>query len=304
MVKTKISFPENFFHEETRNGYTVTSEMKKVWAVELDLLSELDRVCKKLELKYFLFAGTMLGAVRDQRFIPWDDDIDVIMLREEYDKLLEFGPAEFSDPYFLQTGYTDVGYFRASSQLRNSHTAGILLPDEGKRVKFNQGIFLDIYVLDGVSLDQNELKKQIDEENKLRQLYFYMYQPFSNIALYRIIKQVRSKLLMLKYKDLSKLYSQLEMTAKRFSDSDYVDVIEYRQNPDNVLLFERKWFQESIQMEFEGFSFPVPKDYDKVLSLHFGSDYMTPRQLPSDHGRTMHVLFDTDRSYLEVLKEL
>ena len=82
MVPTKHVFPDSFFSEEDRLGFHIDRQRKELWAIELDMLYELDRVCKKLNVKYFLEAGTLLGAARDGLFIPWDDDIDVSMLRE------------------------------------------------------------------------------------------------------------------------------------------------------------------------------------------------------------------------------
>ena len=136
--------------EETICNYKVSSEMKKVWNVELELLKKLDEVCKKNNLRYFGDSGTLLGAVRHNGFIPWDDDIDVVMLREDYDKLIEIGNKEFNDPFFLQSAYSDTGYYREHAQLRNSNTSGILVY-EGNSVEFNQGIFLDIFPLDEIS---------------------------------------------------------------------------------------------------------------------------------------------------------
>ncbi|MBO7379018.1 MAG: LicD family protein, partial [Bacteroidales bacterium] len=83
MVSLKYSVPESFLQEETRNGYMVTAHMKQVWAVQLDLLQELLRVCNEHGLKVFADSGTLIGAVRDHGFIPWDDDIDMCMLRED-----------------------------------------------------------------------------------------------------------------------------------------------------------------------------------------------------------------------------
>ena len=75
MVELKIKLPDSFFYEEERDGYWVSSEIKELWAVQLDLLNEFDRVCKKYNLKYILDFGTLLGAIRHKGFIPWDDDL-------------------------------------------------------------------------------------------------------------------------------------------------------------------------------------------------------------------------------------
>ena len=111
MVNLKIKLPEGFLDEEVRDGFTVTTERKKIWAVELDLLVEALRVCNKYGLKVWADSGTMLGAVRHKGFIPWDDDIDLAISRDDYEKLCEVGPKEFKYPYFLPYPQSDFNKF-------------------------------------------------------------------------------------------------------------------------------------------------------------------------------------------------
>ena len=89
MLNIKLELPEGFLEEEERDGYLVSAEMKKIWAVELDLLNEFMRVCKEHDIRWFADGGTILGAIRHNGMIPWDDDIDVCMYREDYEKLLD-----------------------------------------------------------------------------------------------------------------------------------------------------------------------------------------------------------------------
>ena len=154
--------PEDFFEEETRCDFIVTKERKKIWAVEIDLLLEFERVCKKHNLRFFLFWGSLLGAVRHGGFVPWDDDTDVVMPRADYEKLLLL-QEEFTHPYFLQTPYTDNGYFYAHAKLRNSNTTAWDRPFAYQGTNF--GIFLDILPLDSVELDGG--KERFDRINKL-----------------------------------------------------------------------------------------------------------------------------------------
>ena len=109
MVELNIHIPHDFINDEVRCDYTVSSKIKEVWAVELDLLNQLDIVCKAHNLKYFAGAGTLLGAVRHKGFIPWDDDIDVYMLRSDYDKLIALACA-FKEPYFLHLRVIGFGH--------------------------------------------------------------------------------------------------------------------------------------------------------------------------------------------------
>ena len=115
---------ENFFREEIRCGYKVSEKMKKVWAVELNLLEQFDKLCRENNLQYFVDSGTLLGAVRHQGFIPWDDDIDVVMFRDDYEKLKIIAKDAVSSPYFYQNSYNDLMIW-AFSKLRDSRTTAI-----------------------------------------------------------------------------------------------------------------------------------------------------------------------------------
>ena len=125
MVELKLKLPEHFLEEEVREDYTVPAKMKEVWAVQLDLLAELMRVCEAHGIQYYADAGTLLGAVRHRGYIPWDDDLDVMMMRPDYEKLCAAASGEFRDPYFFQTQETEPGTLREHAQLRNSMTTGI-----------------------------------------------------------------------------------------------------------------------------------------------------------------------------------
>lgn len=153
-MQLKYNIPDGFLNEETRGGYTVSSEMKKVWAVELDLLQYLLEVCERHNLRIYAEGGTLLGAVRHKGYIPWDDDIDMIMLREDYDKLMSLAD-EFKHPYFLQNVYTDAHYTHRHAQIRNCNTACWAKHAKKRREKYNQGIFIDIFPADNMPVCGN-----------------------------------------------------------------------------------------------------------------------------------------------------
>ena len=94
-----INFPQGFFETEERDGFVVDSTMKTVWAAELEVLSVIAAICEKYQLPWFAYAGTLLGTVRHQGFVPWDDDMDICMLREDYDKLISVLRDEFPKEY-------------------------------------------------------------------------------------------------------------------------------------------------------------------------------------------------------------
>ena len=111
MQNLKLDIPERFFDGEVRSNYYVSPAMKKVWAVLLDLLNELQNVCEQYGIRYYASGGTMLGAVRHQGFIPWDDDIDIFMKRTDYEKFVKLAHGGiFKSPYFWQDVISDPGY--------------------------------------------------------------------------------------------------------------------------------------------------------------------------------------------------
>ena len=110
---------EKYLQPETRNGFYVDTTRKKVWLIALDLLHQFDSICQKYSLRYYLMFGSLLGAVRHNGFIPWDDDVDVAMPREDYEKIMKL-KNEFKHPYFLQNPYSDNGYYQSFMKLRNS----------------------------------------------------------------------------------------------------------------------------------------------------------------------------------------
>ncbi|MGN0436128.1 MAG: phosphorylcholine transferase LicD, partial [Wujia sp.] len=301
MVKLNIDLPEEFFEEEVRCGYTVTREMKKIWAVDLDLLAEFDRVCKKYNLRYSLEGGSLLGAIRHHGMIPWDDDCDVTMLREDYEILKKVGPEEFKHPYFFQNAYTDKEYFKGHAQLRNSETTGILKNEIMEKRPYNQGIFLDIFVLDGFGTPEQRAS-QLERKNK----YYHMYERFaytySKNTLKHIYRIIKSKIIKsyyyLKGWTVEKMFAEYEKICMECNaESEYVDKTMFRfKTMDLHVELEKKIFDDMIEVDFETLKVPVPREYDKVLKIFFGEDYMIPQKVDSIHG-AVGVIWDTDRCY-------
>lgn len=299
MLPIKIKLDDSFFEEEVRCGYRVTKERKEIWAIELDLLAEFDRVCKKNNLKYFIDGGTLLGAIRHGGFIPWDDDVDVVMLREDYDRLVKIAAKEFEAPYFFQSAYSDKGYTRGHSQLRNSLTCGAL-QKEANVEPFNQGMFLDVFVLDGITKDEKKLREQIallQEKRRVMRRIFHI-EVCGNIPKY-ILKFIR-KQVFLHTNLFYGLYRKFEECAKLYNDSEDVYLITFYREFEEMKHFKREWYDKTAYLPFEMLKCPVPVEYKGILEGYYGKDYMTPLQAENAHG---NLIIDTKHSYKEVLKK-
>ena len=224
MVDLKLKLPDSFFHEEVRNGHLVTAKVKELWAVQIDLLCEFDRVCKKYDLKYILDFGTLLGAVRHKGFIPWDDDLDVSMLREDYDKLMEIGPTEFKHPYFLQNHETEPGYDCSVVKLRRTDTTFIMSENTKHRTKYNQGIFIDIFVFDNIPTDDKEFVLKINQEsyNAYLSMYVMLHFPSLKDGYKFPLVLIRYIYYKLRYKSPTRAYQRLLAIANRYGPSEFV----------------------------------------------------------------------------------
>ncbi len=270
--------------------------MAEVREVQLSLMRMLLEVCGRHGIDVWVDSGTLLGAVREKGFIPWDDDIDMIMLREGYDRLVALAK-EFEPPFFFQCARTDRLYYHGHAQLRMDGTAAILPGDAEARVPFHQGIFIDIFVLDGVPDTREERLAAVAETERWakRLKVFYEYRPPRQVGpfLRRQIARLRS---------FAKCFDGYEWSFKKYSVAGCPRVYNWAVNLGKMEergAIMRRWFEGTVMLEFEGMAVPAPKGYHEYLTAIYG-DYMTPCKQPTAHG---HVCFDTRRSYKEVLAE-
>ena len=122
--------------------------MEELRKVQLEALLEVDRICKKFGITYQLFSGTLLGAIRHKGFIPWDDDIDICMLRNDYDRFIEVCKTELDTTYFLQNYETDKNFIHNITRIRKNNT--IALQSACAELDMHHGIFIDIFPMDNI----------------------------------------------------------------------------------------------------------------------------------------------------------
>lgn len=286
---------EDFLKEEVRNDFLVTTDRKKLWIVILDLFLEFKKVCEKYKLKYYPCYGFLLGAVRHNGYIPWDDDLDVCMPREDYEIFLSLKD-EFNDPYFFQTPETDPGYFYGMAKIRNSNTTA--LTKMFRYQGFNQGIWLSVFPLDNWKLEEGE--KEFSEIKQLLtdcSTYMRKTNPYLGEKDILRVKEFGDK-------NPWDCYNKLHQLATQYNSeiTDYslilCAVYPYLKN-----VYYSEDFNEVTPCRFENIEIPIPVGYDRILCNIYNDYHQFP---PIEKRGEWHsgLLIDTERSYKEYVKEL
>ena len=265
----KHVFP--IFYDKCKDqDFDLIEDVKKV---QLDLLSKLLDVCAKNNLKIYPIYGTLLGLVRDGGYIKGDDDIDVALMRDDYDKLLSL-QNQFTDKYFLQTGANDDCFFGGYARLRNTQTTAIIPPNWWKNCC--EGIGIDIFPLDYASRDKKK------EAARLRKIRFYQrllyadsYGFFANFMDMSLLKWKF-------YKYLGKLFGRKKMlegleSVLKAGDKHNSQLSVYTRYRNGQLseqaYFSKALFGNTVELNYEGIVLSAPVGFDQLLKLFYGDEY-------------------------------
>lgn len=291
--------PLNFFEPEVICDFFVSSEMKKNWAVCIDLLVKFDEVCRKHQLKYFVAFGSLLGIIRHHGFIPWDDDIDVCMLRDDYEKLKDLS-AEFGYPYFLQFPGEDNDYFFSFAKVRNSNTSCV--PRPFTYAHFNQGIGMDIFPMDNCILETAKENydriKELILENSANMRRNNPFPTERDVEKCKMYRESNPREVLSKMETIARQYNSIQ--------TEYVicsTVVSYDYSK---FVYNRKDIEECVKTEFYGHSVCIPRHYDAILKVTYGDYMMLP---PKEQRGVWHnnAVINADKPYhntIDFLKEL
>jgi len=249
--------------------------LRKAQLIMLDMLIEFDAICKKHQLQYWLDSGSLLGAVRHQGFIPWDDDIDLSMPIEDYNRFLEIAEGELSHEIFLQTSKTDKNFKFDYTKLRSNRASIVEFHEKDKQIKYHQGLFVDIFPM--LTIENSEAnKKQYD--STLKEI-----RDASSISLHT----PNGKDDPLKRAALTASLKQKHQgwEIAKSDNSDKSKVIYGGEMPDVAAWFDIEEVFPLTTMEFEGHSFPTPNNPSHYLDAIYSFDY---RQLPPKNRRIIH----------------
>ena len=284
--------------------YKTPEALKKLWAVELDLLSKFKEICAKYNLRYYATGGTLLGAARHKGFIPWDDDIDLTMPWQDCKVFLEVAPKVLEYPYHLQSHLTEKNGELSTFRLRRSDTTGCTKweYENVSDPEYNRGIFIDIFPLFYVPQDQEIRQKQIESVMEAWKA-FRGYTAIDGKA--NGLKNVNSE--YAQYTDIYKKYSRkydiqqikelyFERCAVQEEPTEEVGILAYRVN-DPVNIWKTEWFRETVELPFEDTTVTAPKYYEEWLDWRYG-DWRTPVYNAAAHEM---YIYDADTPYKEKL---
>ncbi len=280
MIELRHNPPAEFLQPEVRwGGYEVSARMKQLWAVQIDMMLELVDVCRQLGIRIYADGGTMLGAVRHQGYIPWDDDIDMTMLRADYDVLMREGPALLGEEYFLQDVNSDPYYRNLHARLRNTRTHCWSIGPHARRERCNDGIFLDIFPADSLPGNPRELTRFFKQLRSRRGSYYRtrgldFRLPRSWYMWLREHGSIWSdKYEFQRYEELLR-----SVDASRSAVTCEVAFRHY------APFFPIELFGTPQMVPFEYTEIPIMEGAREALRLQFGESYMQPQQLPSCHN--------------------
>lgn len=279
--------------------------LEEFHSVLFEIMEEFQRVCEKHDIKYSIAYGTLIGAVRHQGFIPWDDDVDIIMSREELEKFCKIYEKEGNKKFFLQTKYTDENYPYNVVRLRKNGTA--MIYETWEKAGFHQGIYIDIFPIDHIPdnkvkwffqkwsiifltpirISQNKeifIKGGASVNGKIKRMIYPFTKLFPKKGCQKLEDKIIKKYNVCKTKKVGIICEGqplLNLTG-------------------SMQPFDSKFMDEYIEINFNGKKFMCIKEYDKLLKLHYGN-YML---MPPEKDRHMYhnpKYFSTTVNYLEFL---
>ncbi|MBR1675824.1 MAG: LicD family protein [Clostridia bacterium] len=268
-------------------------KLVKIQETEIEILLKIDEICRRHNIQYSLYAGTMLGAIRHKGFIPWDDDIDIAMLRSDYYRFIEIWEMEKPVGYILQNKEKDPKFTQSFTKIRKDHTT--FLQYESERGIYHTGIFVDIFPMDRIP------------DNKIQKFLFfwhcYKYQlytrefipPKSNI----IVKLIAKLHLSTSKNKIKQRREKLIKVITKYNFNKSYKLVEISTVPTMKHALPADLFDSFIDVEFNGFTFQSVKEYHTWLSSLYG-DYM---HLPPESERTWThhpIILDFEHNYEEL----
>lgn len=302
-----MDFSINFLKDEERCGFYIPTAIKQMWAVGLTILSEIDRICKKYNITYYAEWGTLLGAIRHGGFVPWDDDLDISMKREDYIRFRQVADQELPDGFAIHDFERKEDHWLFLSRVVNTNSICFDKKHLDNYFNFPYITSVDIFVLDYLYKDEKE------EEKRCQEIKYIL------VTADRIVRDdcldAQGELLLQKIESeygvkfnrgalprelavsLYKLAEQ-QMARVQEQDAEYIGQI-FPWILKGMKGLPKKYFKGTVDVPFEYATIKVPAAYDKVLSARYG-DFFTIRKVWNGHD---YPYFEAQRANLQEIAD-
>lgn len=251
-------------------------DISDVKAIELEILDYIDAICRKNGIKYYLAYGTLIGAIRHKGFIPWDDDIDICMKREDYDKFISVFGSGFDGRFKLLHPTIEKDYYYEFAKVTDVRTKVI---GSGLKEIPDEGVWVDIFPLDRIAGCRHIQRILIQICMVFRILSVYEEFPRSKHSVFFYPIWLLSRLIG--FGIPLKITNWLSRSGK---GNKYIGYAASMSTSGAEYCYPVEWFEDSVSVEFEGMNYPAPKYYHDYLISQYG-DYMT---LPPEEKRIPH----------------
>ena len=274
-----MEFPREFFYDEVRNGFYIPGIIKRIWAAQLEILAVIQKICKKHKIRYYADFGTLLGAVRENNFIAWDDDLDIMMLRDDFERFvkvvekslpkeLKFTAVEInkdSCSFISAVGLTEMKY--RDKVLRKYH-------------EFPYPTAVDIFVVDELAKDPEDEAYRMEVLSMLGTMLNGIVNKKENTKIFQKELKAIEDLLQIKFDQTKPLegqfYAIMDKVFQEFNGEggEMLACMPFRMIHKDAC-FPKSAFTETTWVPFCNTELPIPKDYDSVLKAKYGDYHKT-----------------------------
>lgn len=283
-----IHYDKSYFQGEIREGFYVEEKMKRAWAAQVEVLLEIKRICEARGIPYFADWGTLLGAVRHKGFVPWDDDLDIGMLRPDYMKFLAVAEDELAPEFKVKSLYNNAGHDNVKARVYTGESMNF---DKEYLERFHccpYVVGIDIFPIDYIPRDEYKSGRQ----NQMIELVMSAAASVSDelprsddtMKLLQSVEQMtgfKIDYTLRPVHELKKIVDELSAMYTESESDEVCSMIDLAAGWDYHA--KKEWYEDWELMDFEQTKIPVPAGFDGILKIKYGSDYMTPVQGGGSH---------------------
>lgn len=266
--------------------------IREIQMSSLAILNKISEICEAQSINYSLAYGTLLGAVRHKGFIPWDDDLDIMMCRPEYERFIDFFMTHQDEMHPLKLLNMDTETKCPHVISRVTNTDYYL--DVNNENDYGLGTFVDVYVVDGLGNTKEDAEKVIKDTMDYPSLIFLSTRKRYHFGMTKgRFKKLKKIFAFVYAKTMGKMYFVHKLNQKLnrldYNNSKYVGIAAWGERPKDpqTKVMKKEWIDDTFLVDFEQHQFRISRYYDEILKLNYG-DYM---KLPPEKDRVQHHLY-------------